>query len=232
MTKGDLVNAAFSRARISGLTVQPTADDVKLALEKLEDMAAHWESRNMRVGYAFEDSPNPSTPHNIPREHVAAFKANLAVLLLSDYGKEAPAPLIAEAQGTLSALASATAVVKPVPHPSRAPRGRVYGYPHFHSTVIEAPASAIRMVVGEVKDFTEHFDNYLMLGESLTSYTLEADSGLTVLSESLSTPDVNYRLKAEALATGTPAYRSVKITVTTSSGRVEVRTVNFEVADA
>lgn len=236
--KGDFINAAYSRARISGLTVQPSSEDLELALDKLEDMAAMWAGPgvNINSGYAFEDSPDPNTPHNVPRAYWSAYKANLALLLLTDFGKIPLPTLVAEAKATLSSLQSATAVVKKVPYSPRQPIGagntlRYGRWNRFYSPQVTAPNSAktVYMTTGDINNFVEHFDSFLTTSEDVVGYVLTADSGLTVLSESLVTPDVNFQIEATSAIS---AVLQVKIVVTTTLGRVETRVINFEVTNA
>ena len=54
-TKADLINGAYSLMRISGITVDPSADDLALALERLEDMAEEFAGRNIITDYNFVD---------------------------------------------------------------------------------------------------------------------------------------------------------------------------------
>jgi hypothetical protein len=85
------------------------------------------------------------------------------------------------------------------------------------------------MAIGDIQDFTEHFDAYLTAGEDITSYTLEAETGLTVLSDSLSTPDVNYRIRADGANNETESnVLKVVIVATTTTGRVTTRQIIFD----
>ena len=67
-TKGDIINRAFSALRISGITADPSPEDLELALGKLENMAAELAGRNIHTNFAFEDDPDPNTPHNMERK--------------------------------------------------------------------------------------------------------------------------------------------------------------------
>ncbi|MEE9311617.1 MAG: hypothetical protein V3V10_04315, partial [Planctomycetota bacterium] len=60
--KGDTINSAYSRMRISGITAQPTPEDLEVALERMEGMAARWFKKNINTGYNFEDEPDPNSP--------------------------------------------------------------------------------------------------------------------------------------------------------------------------
>jgi len=239
--KGDIVNDAYNEARISGLTSNPTPDEVEKALLRLESMAAQWEKKNIFVGYNFEDEPDINTPHNIPIEYWSTFYTNLAIKLLASFGKDPKQTLIMEAQSNFSFISSATAQVRELQYPSRMPIGHGtsarYGnnWQRFNQPVVEAPLGSAtnKMIIGTIDDFVEHFDDYLKTGEDIESYVLEKDDGITIVSESLSTPDVNYQVSAVGNNdTSIGEFLQVKITATTTDGRVEIRYIDFELSDS
>ena len=118
-SKGDLINGAYSRMRISGLTSQPTPEDISIALRRLESQAARWEGKTICAGYKFEDVPDVNSPSGIKLAYVDAFESNLAMRLLTDFGKQASQELAIEARTTYSDLQTATLVVNPIKSPSR-----------------------------------------------------------------------------------------------------------------
>jgi hypothetical protein len=235
-SKIDLIIGAYDRLRISGITVNPGARENAKALRRLETMAARWFDRNICSGYNFEDNPDLNSDSGIPPKYQDAFESNLAVALSPDYGKEPSAGLLLEQRATLSQISSSTAVVDPVNYPTRQPRGsgnRLYDrWNRFYTPQPEAPneCETNNMLVDDVDDFTEHFDSYLRGSETIISYLISADTGITIVSSSLASPDINYRIKADD---STDAINSqflmVRIKATTSTGRVEQRVVNFSV---
>ena len=54
---------------------------------------AEFEERDICVNYAFEDTPDTGTPHNMERKHWFGFETNLALRLLMDFGKPVPPTL-------------------------------------------------------------------------------------------------------------------------------------------
>lgn len=235
--KADIIIGAYSKMRISGLTVSATPEDTSLALERLEDMAAEFDGRNIITAYNFEDDPDTGSTHNLERKYVDAYKSNLAVRLFPDFGKGMqPDPvLMSQAQQGFSFLSAATAPRRQTQYPSRMPRGsgstRLNRWNRFFQPVDEAPLSSasVKMVIGDVEDFTEHFDSWLKDVEDVASYTIEAGSGLTLVSDSLETPDVFYRIQADSAATGAIC---VKVVATTDTGRVTTRVINFDVKES
>lgn len=231
-TKGDIINEAYSRARISGLTRNPTPSDIGLALKRLESMAALWEAMSVCTGYAFEDDPDPTTPHNVPRQYWNAYESNLAISLLSDFGKQPAQTLVMEAQGTFSAVSGATARVEQINEPNRMPVGsgnRLYRnrWSRYYPTTTQVDVDCdARLTVGDVDILTEHYDAWLRDGETVSTYTIaSSESGLTVGSDSLTTPDITYTVTAVTAGTYT-----VTITATSSLGRIQKRKKVFVVS--
>jgi len=238
--KGDLTNGAFDRLRISGLTVDPTAFDNTKALRRLESMMAEFLARNINVSYAFEDDPDLATPHNVPIQYWDPIESLLAKRLLPDYGKGfQPDPsLFDAAKAGMSFLYSATAQPRQTQYPSRQPMGaantlrfrrrRFYG----PSTVTSYSATTNQMIVGDINDYVEHFDSFLVASEDISSFTITADTGLTIVSSSLTTPDVSYRIQADGDASeDVEDPYQVKIVATTDTGRIITRLIRFELTD-
>jgi hypothetical protein len=240
--KIDLISGAYSKLRISGLTVIPSPEDTELALILLESMLDEYEARNICVNYKFEDEPDENSPSGVARKYWDAIKCNLAVRLIPDFGKgQRPDPvLITQGNAALSFLSSNTALVRQVQAPSRMPLGagnRRYGrrgWSNYNIPVPEAPLNCetIKMIIGNVDDFVEHFDSYLNSGEDIDTYTIEADTGLTIVSDSNSSTDVLYRIKADGNSgTKSDSSLQLKIVVTTTDTRVVTRLINFELTE-
>lgn len=240
MDKIDVINDSYSQLRISGLTVDPGPEELELALNRLEDMAAEWETRNICTGYNFEDTPDPNSTTNIIRGYKYAYSTNLSVRLIADFNKQVPAELMKQATQSLSNLSARTAVVRQVQAPRRQARGsgstlRYNRWNRFYRPVIEAPISCAtnQMDIGDINDFIEHFDAYLDDGEVISSFTISADLGLTIVSSSLTSPDVDYRIEAVGGDAGNNrgGVYVVFIEVTTDAGRVEQRQVQFNLTE-
>ena len=236
--KGDIIKGSYSQLRISGITVDPASEDNRLALTRLENMAAEFSKRNASCGYQFENVPDINSKHGLLREYWHSFEAILAVRLMPDFGKgSTPDPrLLSESQAAYSFIFSSTAVVTPLTYPSRQPMGsgnRRYGTYHrrYYPPSVGIPnaettAPAYRMYTGNIADFTEYFNAYLMSGEAISSYQTGAEPGLDIQSSGLASPNVSYQVKAVAT---TNVFPKLTIEITTSTGRVETRIKQFEV---
>lgn len=231
--KIDIINGAYSQMRISGITVDPSAADLVLALRRLEGMANELYGRNICTGYYLEEDPDVNSPSGLDKKFWYAFECILATRLVSDFGKgvqdKIDPILFKNASAQMSFLYSATANPRQVQYPGRQSLGAGnarWGRRKFYTPVAEAPntCETNRMIVGDIDDFIEHFNSYLITPEEIASYTIEADNGLTIVSDSLTSPDVFYRIKADAVCVS-----KVTIVATTDDDRVITRIIYFEV---
>ena len=243
--KGDCVNNAYEELRISGLTANPTPANNATALRRLEGMANEFFRLDICVGYNFEDTPDLNSTAGIPPEFHESFELCLSKRLASIFGKgsaEKLDPSLARRQsGAYSFLRGATAVAPRVQPSGRMPVGSGnerfgWRWNRFYKPVNTAPVSCAtnKMVVGNIRDFVEHFDSFLIDSEVLSSYTIEANTGLTYSLDAISTSgtDIEYRIEAVGSDTNNPnGLYQVKIVATTDNGRVETRLVNFELTE-
>lgn len=236
-TKLDIIIDAYSRGRISGLTSNPTPGDLTLALRRFEGMMAQWAEDNICVEYNFEDDPGLQSLHNVKRSYWAAMETALMMRLLSDFGKQPTPTLVKDARGAYATLLSGTAMTNMVQYPNRQPVGSGNDLRRNRFRRFYRPSSAppndcevtTRMFVGDIDTFTEHFDDWLAQGETVTSYTIttERPTNLFISGDALVTPDVNYTVEAKASGTYT-----VVIVATSSLGRVTTRVLYFQLTEA
>lgn len=235
--KVDRISAAYSKLRISGLTVQPTAEDLELALNELENMMQEFAGSGLSIGYNFESEPDPNSELNVPEQFWNMINCNLACRLISDFNKTVPPTLMAQAAQSYE-RASATVArdrIRNVQYPTRMPIGsgnRIWGrWSNFYwgnDLPPNAPGTLF-IAQGETNDYSEDFSSYLMSFEVITAFEVTCDVALVVVSSSLSDGVVNYRLRAPVdLSAGIS--QLVKIKITTDLGRVEIRYLNFQVA--
>ena len=234
--KVDRISAAYSKLRISGLTVDPNPSDLELALNELENMMAELASRGIEVGYNFELNPDPNSDLGVPQQFWNMINCNLAVRLIADFNKTVPDSLMMQAAQSMSNASARCAAdrIRNVQYPSRQPVGsgnRIYArWARFYGNDQLPPSapSTLQIMQGEINDFTESFESYLRIDEAIASYSVVCDTGLVVVSSENDSPLITYRLSAPVnLASG--IWQQVKITATTDLGRVDVRVINFQV---
>ncbi len=231
ISKNDIILGAYSQLRISGITRQPTPEDLEIALIRLEDMAAQYNT-SMPVGYNFEDQPDPNSDSGIPRALKIGFETGLAVRLIPDFNKEVPQALLVIAGGALSHMASVSAAqrMRQVQYPQRQPIGsgnlRWGRWARFYRDYGNEPLNSANasMFIGDITNFTEHFDAYLQDGEDIASYSIVADSGLIISNDSNTPTDVTYTVQA-GNPSGSDSTNVLQITIimTSTNGRVETR---------
>jgi hypothetical protein len=236
--KIDIINGAYSQMRVSGLTVDPSAADLILSLRRLEGLANELYGRNVCTGYYFEEDPDINSPSGLDPKYWYAFECVLAQRLLSDFGKGMkPDPmLLKNASAGLSFLYSSTANPRQIQYPRRQSIGAgnaLRRINKFYNPIPEAPntCKTNRMIVGDIDNFVEHFESYLISPEEIASYTIEADTGLTIVSDSDTSPDIFYQIQADG-GTSSDGLLRVKIVMTTDTGRVTTRIINFELTDS
>tara|TARA_R110002096_G_scaffold434347_1_gene655630 strand:- start:341 stop:1084 length:744 start_codon:yes stop_codon:yes gene_type:complete len=236
-TKNDVIRGAYSQMRISGLTVNPSPEDSSVALERLEDMMAEFESNNICLDYNFTLEPDPSDITNVSRSFNQMMQTNLATRLIPDFNKVVPQTLISLASSTLSNAVgfSAAKNIKEITYPRRMPLGsgntlRTGTRRRFQQPQLLPDVSCANnfIIIGDVNDYQESYVPYLNNLETIASFVITSDSGLTVQSSANNSPLISYRVLATSNATK-GSWQQVKIVVTTSDGRIDTRLINFEI---
>jgi hypothetical protein len=236
--KVDVIKDAYSKIRISGLTVNPTPEDLELALTRYENMMAEWFSRNIVIGYNFEEEPNPNSFNNVSRSYQDAMASCLALKCAPDFGKDIPPLLLSQAASGLSNISGRVAIdrLNQVQYPTRQARGsgntlRYNRWARFYRVWNAGSNNAAKqtMFIGDVDDFTEHFDAYLKFNETIASYSIVTDPGLILVSDSNDDENVYYRIQASQPTDDNQTLAQlVTIIATTTNGRVETRQILFE----
>ncbi len=238
--KIDAINDAYSQLRISGLTVDPTPEDLEIALDRLEGMASEWAERNICSSYNFEDEPDPNSITNVKRAYKQAYSTNLAIRLMPDFGKQPSIVLMAQASQSLSNLSARSAFdrVQEVPYPTRMARGsgntlRYNRWNRFYRNQGNALNSCktIQMFIGDVNDYVEHFDAFLNDGEVISAVVTQPDDGLNIDSSSFTDNDFSYRIRVTGTSDGTQNdVRQLTLIMTTDAGRIETRVITFNIS--
>jgi len=241
LLKSEVISEAYSLLRVSGLTVEPSAEDKKLALSRLESLAAEFEKRQVDLGYNFQVAPDANDAAGIDKENSYSLACVLAFRLFPDFGKgkEPDTMLLLSVKAAAAYLHSSTAIVRETPMPYRQPIGSGNGlhydrYNRYYNDPTIAPnkTATIKMFIDDVDNFVESFADYLKSGETISSYTIEADTGLTISSDAISDSDeeINYTVTATGTSddTASEAFLRVKIVVTTSNSRITTRVINFK----
>jgi hypothetical protein len=89
------------------------------------------------------------------------------------------------------------------------------------------------MFLGDVDNFTEDFTSWLTFEETIGSYTITANTGLTIVSNSNTDTAVAYQIRAVGTnGENSDALLQLKIVVTSSASRKITRIINFKLNSA
>lgn len=111
-TKGDIVRAALRKAAIASNATLTNVEPESMAdgLFDLDLMMAELDGNGVRLGYSLSaGDPQPDDLHGLPDWAVGPIIANLAVLVLPDYVREASSTLVNKARFGYQTLLKATA---------------------------------------------------------------------------------------------------------------------------
>lgn len=239
-TKGEHINDAYSRLRISGITVNPTAGDNELALTRLEDMVAEYSGRNICLNYNFEQQPDPATRSGIDMQFNNMISSNLALKLAPDFGKgmKIDPVLINEANQSVSNAQARTARV----NPSRRSRLMPLGSGNYLSRLNdvdyineqpEAPISCEtkQLEVEITRDYSVSWYDFLNpdTAEEITDYTIEASGGLRLNSSAINADLDGINFNVTATEAGWQRVIIQIITSDSTPNKADERVVNFNV---
>ena len=235
-TKGDLITEAFRKMKISGITAPPDAEDTQLMVERLEGMLYEFQERGLCLEYNFTMDPDPADFHGMEYYAFQPISSILAYRSVQDFGMDAPQTLVAQARAGNNLLSARVGnnKLRQVVYPSRHPRGsgntqryirwRTY-YPE--TELLPLDCSRLKIRAGGSEDFTEDFSNEFNAGETIMFLGVEFTSGLSYVELSRSTTTVSYRVSTAI--TTTREREAIRWTITTSSNRVILRDVFFDV---
>jgi len=239
ITKGEIVTAALKLLRISGLTRLPQGFDLDAGKSVLESTMGELYETNTDVNFSFSDSPSTNQDSGIARSDLFAVSCVLAERIALIYGKKVlddPTFMVNVARAH-SYLASKSAITRQVQMPRSMPVGsgnRPYAYNrNYFDPATQVPLSAKSNVLRkyEVEEFIEDFDSKLANTEDISSFTIEASTGLTVVSsaKSSSNKSVEYTVRADGFSYDNNEALVIKIVVTTTESNKIVKPVYFQI---
>lgn len=230
-TKSEIIQDAYSMLLMTGVTSNATSNDVALAFNRLNDLMAELESRNMQTGWTFLDD-DVNAPSGLQPWMNTAISSALALRLCADFGIEPPMPLVAMSGTSMGNLSARLARVNAVNYPSRMPVGsgqRWLGrFRNHYGTAAQYPnngatQNAVQYSTGQYKvDFTP----LLKIGETLVSFTQSPTSGINVLSAVLDGNVLTLNVQFEASVIG-----QINIVATGNMGSVVPRSLDFNITN-
>lgn len=229
-TKIELINAAFSELRISGITSGPTPDDIELALEALEDMMRPLCDKYPTLGYNFEEIPDPNTLSGLQVIFNNAIQLKLGDTIGFRYGKSVDQKRLS---GALAHMSGKLAKTPAYQQSSRMPAGRGNSEWNTFSDFmppyeVAAPSSEI-MGLTDSRFVSVDLGDVFAPGEVLASAVVTCDPQLAISGTATSGNTVAFTVTAQGTA-GVNFRIMIAITgdVTTVSDRVLYVTVADE----
>lgn len=228
-TKAEIINDAFSMLLMTGVTTNATPGDSELAFNRLNDLMAELDSRNMQTGYTFLDG-DISSESGLQSWMNYAVSSALALRICSDFGVEPPASLVALANSAMNNLSARLARVQEVQYPSRMPVGsgqRWLGrFRDHYGQAAQYPNNGVTQTAAQYStgQYKIDFTSLLQIGEALSGFTQTATSGINVLSSSFSGNVVTLQIQFQASVIG-----QVNIVATGDAGSVVPRSLDFNI---
>lgn len=236
ITKNELVLESYDQLRISGLTSNPTPSEITIAIRRMDSMISGWQNKGLCLGYnKTENYSNidPNQNSGLLDSDILAVVLNLAKTLAAIFGKQLTIIALSEAKAAYDGLFSAELITREADTFQPVGAGnKIYGTSvefDYQSPEENAPINCAvnDMVAGETGPVTTDFERYLLEvdGDTIVSYTTEDGDLVKLLSDSILGSIVT--LNVEASLSG---YGQIIVTITTSSGRILPRAVEFNVS--
>ena len=231
-----LINTALDKMSISGITAPPEASDYASLLQRLEGLMYELEEgRSICCRYNFTAEPDTADPHGMSYGLFEPISSLLAFKTLQDYALPIAQPLQASVASAISSISNQTFELRETQYPRRQARGsgntlRYNRWQRFYRQPARVPldCDSFRLDSDEINDYSEDYFDYLRPNEDISQHQIQVTGGITLVSNSRTINQVNYRLRGNNPDRDN-GFEQVKITITTTLGRVDERLINFEV---
>lgn len=231
ITKGEIVKGAFDLLKISGVTTQPTGDELAIGVQVCDDVFAQL-SIDLDTGYYLPVEYGTSTggdDSGLVQEFAGPCKKVLAMELFTAFmdGDVPPALQRTHRMG-MNALEQAIVVVKPTCYPSTLPIGSGNDYLETDATFYPGatPANTVDAVKGDSISLAYDWSSWTTGDDSVSTVTYSATSGVEISATSIE-DDISY-----ATVTFTSeGFKSICIKATSVGGAVKTVKRNYWVSD-
>ncbi len=235
-TKLDIINSALDKMGISGITAPAQASDYATLLDRLEGIMYEFEnSRNICTRYNFTVEPDTADNHGMDFGLVEPVANMLTYRTLMDYEIPITPALNASVEAAVTSISNQTFQFRETQYPRRQPRGagntlRYNRWQRFYRKPDRVPlvCTSQKLDMGEIDDYSQSWADYLRDDEDISSFEIFHTTGIRLVTTGLSSPVVNYRVQGlnPSIDNGV---EQVRIRITTSTGRIDERLLNFEV---
>ncbi|CAM0101467.1 hypothetical protein PODOV084v1_p0003 [Vibrio phage 340E47.2] len=203
ITKGKIIDGAYALLRISGQTVDPTPDEVALALDVADGFAGQLKGDGLDVQWNMPAEYGDSTPDDnsgLIIEYVEPFKKLLALELLNYFGKPIP-PIVAEtARQGHNVLCKLLVCIPVAQNPATLPIGSGNEFDYRDNKFFQEPPpneDALYVFLGDILNYEYDFNQWLVDEELLTvEYDADprsASVGTTSVENGIATAEVTFQ---------------------------------------
>ena len=202
MTKGELVHGAYFYLKVSGITTQPTGDELVGALQVADDYFAQL-SIDLDTGYYQPEKYGQSDLGDesglIPEFAGAAKKALALELYTAFFDGDAPPMLQRTATQGLQALQQAIIHLDETALPSTLPQGSGNDYLDTDTTFFRGPIpkGAVYVSKGDVDALDYDWSYWTQDGATVVKVTYEASTGLSLVDQGVTDDISSVRISFE-----------------------------------
>jgi hypothetical protein len=188
--KIDIVNGCYQLIRISGLTSKAIPEEVSIATQVLDDLAAELSS-TLNLGYIQPVDYGMSDPNDysgLTPELAGPMKKLLASELVQYFGKEVTPTLAAIASSGMRSMEQLLVSVAPSQNPATLPIGSGNEWDYRSDKFYPEPNNddgASNHYKGEVIQLPIDWSSWVGEDNTLDSVTYDYDSGLTLSDEAV-----------------------------------------------
>jgi hypothetical protein len=233
ISKASLVNGTYALMRISGLTVNPTPEDVTIGLQVADDYSQELLADGLDIGWQYPTEYGVSDPDDnsgLTPQMAGPFKKLLYVQLCSYFGKEVPQTVAVTSMAALRTLEQLLVNVPDAQNPPTLPFGSGNENDYRDRSFYNEPPvnnNANYVFKGDIDEYSHDFSNWLV-DETLVSVVwANPDSGITISSDTFD--DTIAMADLTFVNTG-GSFVTITATKTSSAEQLTIRK-NFVISD-
>lgn len=148
-TKRQFIQEAFTEIGMGPSQYDPTPEELRSALRRLDAMIAEWIASGIRLSYPLPESPDASSldvDTTVPDFANDAIITNLAIRIAPSYGKQLPNETRVSARMGINAILNKTVLQPPqMQMPSQMPTGAGGKGWRYNNPFVRPPADPIQV---------------------------------------------------------------------------------------
>lgn len=234
ISKGSLVNGTYALMRISGLTKNPSPEDIQAGLQVADDYSQELLEDGLDLGWQYPleyGLSDPADNSGITPAMAGPFKKLLFIQLCSFFGKEPPMAVVKTAADGLKTLEQILVTVPDAQNPPTLPFGSGNEWDYRDRTFYSEPPinnDALYVFTDDILNYSHDFSDWLV-DATLVSVAWDTQgNGLSIgtdtFNDTIATAELTFNQIGGYFVT-------ITATKTGSTDRLTVRK-NFVIGDA